>query len=232
MTDPIYSTVLFDLDHTLFDTDASEALAFEYTLRLAGVSDPGAHFAAYDRINKSLWAAVERQEITPGEVRTERFEQLVALTGLDADPSAIADNFADGLARFGTLYPGAFELLERLAESVSLALVTNGLSDVQRGRIERLGIAEHFDAVIISAEVGASKPGRTIFDVTFGLLGGPPRTSALMVGDSLSSDIQGGTNSGISTCWYNPHRTTAATTDRFDHEITSLEHLPAIVFGI
>ena len=224
-----YRTVLFDLDHTLFDSDASEALAFESALRAIGIDDPDEHFGDYDRINRALWAAVERAELLPSKVRTLRFEQLLAAIGLDADAVPLADAFAAGLARHGDLYPGALDMLEALAEHATLALVTNGLTDVQRTRIDRLGIGQYFDAVIISAEVGASKPSTAIFDIAFDRLGSPAKNTALMVGDSLTSDIQGGVNYGIGTCWYNPHRREPVAGSRFDHEIDALDLLLEVV---
>ena len=226
-----YTTLLFDLDHTLFDTDLSEALAFDDTLRLAGIEEPHHHFAAYDEINRALWAAVERREVTPGHVRTARFEQLVAAAGLDADPVVMADAFVAGLGMHGDLYPGVRAVLDTLAAQASLALVTNGLSEVQRARIERLDLDRYFDAVVISSEVGSSKPSPEIFEIAFELLGSPARESVLMIGDSLTSDVQGGINSGIATCWYNPSHHDAGEPRRFTHEIDTLERLPDIVIG-
>lgn len=230
---PPYTTILLDLDHTLFDTDASELLAFAATLQGAGVADPAAHLPAYQRINRALWAAVERHEITPGDVRLARFEQFVAATGLDLDPVAMADAFVVGLAEHGDLFDGALDVLDRLAEVATLALVTNGLSEVQRRRIERLGIDRHFDAVIVSAEVGASKPGTRIFDIAFAALGGDAgRAAALMVGDSLSSDMRGGRAAGIATCWYDPHGAgdiPAHATSDVDHRIDALAQLVPLV---
>src|SRR4051812_1170749 len=102
-----YTTVLFDLDHTLLDSIASEALAFESALRGIGITAPDVHFVDYDRINRALWAGVERGEIAPGRVRTLRFEQLLATIEVDADAVALADAFAVGLGLHGDLYPGA-----------------------------------------------------------------------------------------------------------------------------
>ena len=228
---PKYRLVLLDLDHTLLDSDASEALAFEQTMSIAGVADPSQHFGTYDQINRALWAAVERGEVSPSHVRLARFEQFAAATGLDLDPAAMADSFVTGLGMHGDLYPGARDALAALADRVSLALVTNGLSEVQRTRLERLDLAGFFDAVIISSEVGVSKPAPGIFDIAFQHLGSDDRTSALMVGDSLSSDIRGGLNAGIATCWYNPHGHQPGDHDRFDHQIESIDELPTIVFG-
>jgi HAD superfamily hydrolase (TIGR01549 family) len=141
----------------------------------------------------------------------------------------MADDFIYGFATFGDLYPGAWDVLEQLSERATLALVSNGLSEVQRPRIARLGVERLFDAIVISSEVGTTKPGTEIFDIVFGQLGSPPKETALMVGDSLTSDIKGGANYGIDTCWYNPHGKTAGPNDRITHEIRKLEELLDLV---
>ena len=225
----IYTSFLLDLDHTLFDTEASEAAAFEQMMAAAGVVDAAEHWGAYERINLGLWAAVERNEILPQVVRTRRFELFVAEQELDADPLQMADDFVIGLAMNGGLYEGAREALEHLSERASLAMVTNGFSEVQRTRIERLGLDKYFDAVAISTEIGSSKPGTEIFDAVFRLLGDPAKESAVMVGDNLSADIRGGSNFGIATCWFNPHGRSASASDSISHEIRELQELKSLV---
>jgi len=222
-------TTLPDLDHTLLDSDASELAAYNSTLRGCGVGAPGVHFDTYQQINGALWAAVERGEILPDDLRTQRFELFAAQIGLDADPETMADAFVHGLGNNGDLYPGARAVLEKLAATKTLALITNGLSKVQRTRIERLGIGHYFDAIVISAEVGFTKPGAEIFDIAFDCLGHPAKDTVLMVGDSLSSDIRGGSNYRIATCWYNPNGKTAGPDDRVTHVIKSLAYLPILV---
>jgi 2-haloacid dehalogenase len=221
----MYETLLFDFDHTLFDSDASEAMAFVETLNEFGVADPNDHFATYQGINHALWVAVEQGTITPNDLRTERFSRLATAIGLDADPVAIADRYVVAMGANGDLYPGAFAILEKLAASTTLALVTNALSEVQRTRIARVGIGLFFDAIVISGEVGPSKPNPAIYDITFELLNHPTKERTLMIGDSLSSDIKGGTNYGIDTCWYNVNGKSASSTDRVTHEISNLEEL-------
>lgn len=224
-----YSTFLIDLDHTLFDTDASEVASFHDTLRAAGVDDPEPLLGPYQRINLELWARVEEGDMRPQEVRTRRFERLVDEHSVDADPLQLADDFVIGLGTHGELYDGTCEVLDELSRQASLALITNGLSEVQRARIRRLGLDEFFEAIVISAEVGAAKPGTEIFDITFEALESPDRETALMVGDNLSSDIQGGINYGIATCWYNPHGKSAADDDSIHHEIADLRELLRLV---
>lgn len=226
-----YSTVLLDLDHTLLDSDASELAAFNLTLRAAGCQDPQPHFDTYRRINGGLWAAVERGEISPNDVKTRRFVELTSEVGLEADPILMATNFVAGLAEHGELYPGARQMLDALVGlgTVRLGLVTNGIGNVQRTRLKRLEIDQYFDAIAISGEVGTSKPGREIFDLIFADLSEPNRDEALMVGDSLTSDIAGGVAAKIDTAWYNPHGHTPDGAPTFTHEFRSLGALVAIV---
>ena len=225
-----YTTLLFDLDHTLIDGHASEDAAFDYTLRRAGAEDPAEYLAPYVEINTALWAAVERGEITPNDVRTERFSQLIAATNLDADPQAMGDDFVYGMGANGNLYPGTIEALESLNEVATLALVTNGIGEVQRARLARLDLDKYFDAIVISGEVGVAKPGPEIYDLTFAELGQPDKATTLMIGDSLSSDMAGGINYGIATCWYAAHSDAAAPAD-VDHSVKDLADLLPIVGG-
>ncbi len=160
-----------------------------------------------------------------------RWERLVAAAELDADPHALAEAFLVGMGRYGDLYPGARDVLAALAarDGVVLALITNGLSEVQRARIARLELDAYFDAIVVSSEVGAAKPAPAIFDVAFARLADPPRASALMVGDSLTSDLRGGRDAGVATCWFNPHGKAAADRALIDHEIAALTELLALV---
>ena len=224
-----YSTLLFDLDHTLFDSDASEFAAFDTTMRAAGFDTPFDHFATYQRINLDLWAGVERGEVQPIDVRRVRFERLFSEVDVDANVEEMATLFVTSLGENGDLYPGVIELLDRLEPHARLGLVTNGLSDVQRARLERVGIADCFEAVVISSEVGVTKPGREIFDIAFARLGAPPVGTALMIGDSLTSDIAGGANYGMATCWYNPQGRMRGPADIVTHEIADLTDLIPIV---
>ncbi len=229
MTAPVYDTILFDLDHTLLDSDTSERLAYSHAAASAGVADPDRHFATYAEINRAMWRAVEAGDMDPSQVRTRRFESFVERLGLDADPHSMAEDFVWALGAHGELYPGAAAVLAELATRASLGLVTNGLGDVQRSRLSRLGIGDYFDAVVISSEVGVTKPRSEIFEIAFELLGRPARASAVMVGDSLTSDIAGGHRYGIATCWFNPsgNRSEHAVTPT--HEVGSLDALPPLL---
>ncbi len=228
---PRYRTVLFDFDHTLFDSDASELAAFNTTMLSFGVADPMQFFESYRGINATLWQSVEAGRMRPEEVGVTRFEQLATLAGIDADPLDMATTYIREMGNNGELYPGALELLDRLAGQATLAMVTNAIGTVQRPRIERLGLADYFAAVVISSEVGVSKPHPGIFEAAFAELGSPEPHSTLMVGDSLTSDIQGGVNAGLDTCWYNPHRKASGAEPAYTYEISHISGLEPIVAG-
>jgi YjjG family noncanonical pyrimidine nucleotidase len=225
-----YTALLLDLDHTLLDSDASEAHAFDHALASVGVADPSRYLGAYQAINLALWKQVERGELATEHLRSARFARLVETTGIAASPAALADAFAYGLGAYGELYPGARELLDALAAApgVSLALVTNGVSDIVRARLKRLDLGRYFRMIAVSSELGTAKPAAAIFEAALAGLGSPPRPSALMVGDNLDSDIQGGRNAGIATCWYNPHRRTGGD-GLVDHQIATHDALLALV---
>ena len=226
-----YQTILFDLDHTLYDSIESERQAYAHATTRAGLADPDAHFERYFTINREMWAAVERGDLAPIDVRVRRFERFAAEVALDADTDRMADDFVWGLGAYGELYAGAEQLLARLAGRASLGLVTNGLSEVQRSRLSRLRIADYFDSIVISSEVGVTKPRPDIFEIAFEQLGQPPKESAVMIGDSLTSDIAGGRNFGIDQIWYNPTGVIANGDDLPTHQVRTLAEMGETVSG-
>lgn len=203
---PRYHTVLLDFDHTLFDSDASERGAFAQTLKAHNVTPTAGLLQQYQKINLRLWKDVEIGRLKATDVKQLRFARFIEEAKLIANPEQMAEHYVTALAQHGNLYPGALDLLQKLATRVRLGLITNGLSEVQRTRLERLDIAQYFQAIVISGEVGIAKPDPKIFDIAFTMLKCPAKAGSLMIGDSLASDIKGGNSFGIDTCWYNPKK--------------------------
>ncbi len=226
-----YSTVLFDLDHTLLDSDESEAAAFARTMRFAGVADHEPLLDIYRRINLAMWAQVEAGTLLADDVRAKRFETFNEIVGIEADPIAMGDVFIEGLGSSGRLYPGAIEMLEAVGAIAVLGLVTNGISEVQRARIARLGLVDLFKVIVVSSEVEVAKPAQRIFDIAFAGLGRPERSSAVMVGDSLTSDMTGAHRYGIATCWYNPAGKHPDVEFELSHVVENLGDVLGIVSG-
>jgi 2-haloacid dehalogenase len=201
-----YSWILFDADGTLFDYDSAEAAALAETFDDFGHRLLPEHAEAYRQINGHMWAEFERGTMTQARLRTERFEALFESVGINEDPASFSETYLKLLSLRTELIDGAEEIVAGLAARARLMLITNGLADVQRPRFRASTIHHHFVDMVISEEVGAAKPDPRIFDAAFEIMGGPPRSQVLMVGDSLSSDIAGGNSYGVDTCWFNPSR--------------------------
>ena len=199
-----YSWIMLDADDTLFDYDRAEALALQKALEETGLGFDGRYLQEYRRINGVIWREFERGAISQGALKAERFRRLFEAIGLQADPNAFSADYLSRLAEGHCLIDGAEQVVKTLYGRVGLLLITNGLADVQRPRLAASAIDGCFDGVVISEEVGVSKPDGRIFDHAFALMGNPPKKEVLMVGDSLTSDMRGGSDYGIDTCWVNP----------------------------
>ncbi len=199
-----FSWILFDADGTLFDYDHAEGEALDALWSDAGLPPRGDLLTIYRRINSALWRRFEAGEATAAEIKEKRFRDLVDELGVDADPGRLSAGYLDHLSRQTRLVPGAEPLLESLRRTRKLALITNGLSQVQRPRLERSPIGRHFEVLVISEEVGFAKPDGRIFAQALALMGGPPKEEVLMVGDNLHADIEGAHRFGLATCWLNP----------------------------
>ena len=124
---------------------------------------------------------------------------------------------------------GAQEVLDALRAKYRFAILTNGLQSVQRNRLAHSAIKNDIVALVISEEIGFAKPERGFFDAAFARIGNPPKERALMIGDSLSSDIQGASDYGIDSCWYNPDRQARPASPAITYEITHLRELIALL---
>ena len=199
-----YTWLLFDADGTLFDFQHAEAIALKNTPLQMGIVPPANYASAYHQINNALWKDFEAGNLSAQAVRAKRFRLLFEKLSLVGDSHAFSEAFLKNLIESSTFLTGAKPLLARLKQRFSLALLTNGFADVQHARIAQLGLDDLFDPVIISEEVGVAKPDPAIFDIALAGMGNPDKASVLMIGDSLSSDIRGGSNASIDTCWFNP----------------------------
>ena len=196
-----YELLLLDADETLFDFRRAEAFALERAFAERGLAATTEAIARYDAINKEIWRRFERGEIDQATLKVERFALLFADMGVGLDASDFSERYLEWLGRGSFLLPGAEELCSRLAARYRLAIVTNGIAKVQRPRFEASPIRRHFEAIVISEEVGAAKPQPAIFARACEAMGIFDKSKVLMIGDSLSSDIAGGAAYGIDTCW-------------------------------
>ncbi|MGQ3480223.1 YjjG family noncanonical pyrimidine nucleotidase [Paenibacillus sp. TY11] len=226
-----YEIILFDVDDTLFDFKKAESHALHNTFTQFGLSQGATKYkASYDEINSALWREAEEGHITSAQLRVERFKRLFTLHGLDFNPDAFSAAYLRYLGEGAFLIDGAVELCNELSDC-RLAIITNGIKEVQTSRIQLSPLRHVFEQVIISEEVGCQKPQAGIFDYAFTMLAISDKSKVLMVGDSLTSDIQGGNKYGIDTCWFNPAGKTNTSGIQPTYEIKSLMELPNSVLS-
>jgi 2-haloacid dehalogenase len=220
-----YRWLLFDADGTLFDYDRAERAALQQALIRIGVAFEPGYLATYRGINQTLWQGVETGELTPGDVKVRRFERLLEAIHVAYSPAAFSASYLECLANCSELIEGAEDVLGSLQSKYRIAILTNGLTVVQRGRLSRSVIRDHVSDLIISEEIGAAKPAREFFETAFARLGHPSKRDVLMIGDGWASDIQGAVQYGIDACWYNPGCKPRPTTDEITREIACLREL-------
>ncbi len=223
------ASVLLDLDDTLLDFHKAEAVALTKTLLRLGVEPKPETLRRYSEINARHWELLEEGRISREQVLTGRFECLFAELGLVRSGEEARDIYEANLALGHYFIPGAPELLEALYGRYALYIVSNGTATVQEGRIASSGIARYFEAIFISEEIGFDKPSRAFFEHCFARMPDFDRERALIVGDSLTSDIRGGLNAGIKSCWFNPWGKAPRPDLKPDYEIGALEQLPALL---
>lgn len=223
-------TVFFDLDDTLLDFRRAEAESLRQTLPVFGIDPAPAVLDRYHEINIAQWQLLEQGKLTREQVLLRRYELLFAELGAEhTDPAAVCARYEENLAFGHWFIPGAEELLETLAPRYDLYLATNGTAAVQRSRLRLTGLTRYFKGIFISEEMGADKPSAEYFRRCFAAIPDFDPASAVMVGDSLTSDIRGGQNAGIRTCWFNPAGKPPRPDIRPDCIIQTLEELPALL---
>ena len=201
-----YRYVLLDADETLFDFSHAEKTAIGHIVSACGMRDSQAP-QVFSRINQSLWKQLEKGILTAERLRIQRFEEFFAHYHLDRPAAWGAELFLSGLSEACYVLPEALGVLQELKRRGLLtAIVTNGFSRVQRRRLALSGLAPYVDAVAISEEVGEQKPSAALVDRALEMLACPCKKQALLVGDSLSSDMAAAKNAGITAVWYNPKR--------------------------
>jgi YjjG family noncanonical pyrimidine nucleotidase len=219
--------LLFDADGTLFDFERAESTALRETFERTGISFHPSYLDAYRKITQALWHMVEKGEILPAVVKLRRFELFLEAVQISHSPTSFSAEYLECLAACSELVKGAADVLQALQGKYRLAILTNGLKEVQRSRLAASVIRHLVSELIISEEVGSAKPAKAFFDAAFVRLGNPAKSSALMIGDSWVSDIQGAAEYGIDVCWYNPGGQSRPAHPKLTREIASLHELVA-----
>jgi len=222
--------ILFDVDGTLFDFSKAEQTAFTKTLSYFGIIDKNGKLAKnYAQCNDRMWEKFEQGQISAKKLRIERFRLFLEQSRLPGKAAEFSKKYISELSRCRYLLPGAKQILQQLFGKFEINLITNGLQDVQRSRIEKSELANYYSQLFISEEIGFPKPDRRIFDFVFKKILHKNKKQVLIVGDNLFSDIKGGIDYGIRTCWFNPLNAANSSNIVPEFEIQDLTELKKIL---
>lgn len=220
--------LLFDLDNTILDFDIAESIALKKTLREFGLEPSEEILHRYHLINKKYWEMLEDGLISRAQVLVGRYEELFREFGIEQSGDAVAKCYEMHLSEGHHFMPGAEALLDELYGKYDMYIVSNGSAVVQEGRLKSSGIGRYFKDIFISEHIGFDKPSPNFFEACFARIPGFDRKRAIIIGDSLTSDIRGGINAGIKTCWFNPGGHPAREDIVADYVVYSLDKLPAL----
>lgn len=225
----MFKTVLFDLDDTIFDFKKSERAALIKTFNELGIEPDEMLLNRYSIINQQWWKRLERREITRHEVKVGRYRELFDEFGIILSPEKATAVYEEMLCNGHYFVDGAEKMLDELYDSYDLYLVSNGAKRVQDSRLASAGISHYFKGIFISEEVGFEKPAPEFFDYCFKSMNNADKSNAVIIGDSLTSDIKGGINAGIKTVWFNPDKKANLTEIIPDYEIEDLLQIKEIL---
>ena len=221
--------LFLDLDDTILDFHKAERIALSKTLKDFGLEPTEAVLSRYHLINRQHWERLERGELTRAQVLTGRFQVLFEELGHTVEPADVAKAYEHNLGIGHYFLPGAQEAVQRLHQKYRLFLASNGTASVQHSRLTSAGLYPYFEKVFVSQDIGHNKPSKAYFDACFSQIPGFDPEKALMVGDSLTSDILGGIQAGMKTCWVNPDHQSAREDIPADYEIESITQLEALL---
>jgi putative hydrolase of the HAD superfamily len=200
-----YKILIFDADHTLFDFDQSEEIAFMKLLKDINLeNDHHKLFPIYIEKNKETWSELEQGLLSQAKLKTERFQRFINASGIQAKAIDLTNIYTKHLASASILFKDAYNLIEQLSKKYRIVIVTNGLKEVQSERIVKSILAPFIETTIISDEIGIMKPDPKIIDYALDKIKHKSKNDVVIIGDSLTSDMQCGFNAGIDTIWYNP----------------------------
>ena len=221
--------LFLDLDDTILDFHKAERIAIAKTIRDFGVEPTEEVLNRYHVINKWHWEQLELGKLTRAEVLVNRFAALFSELGEEVDARKCAKVYEKYLSIGHYFLPGAEEAVEALSKKYRLYLASNGTASVQKGRMTSANLYRFFEKVFVSQEIGHNKPSKAYFDGCFAQIPDFDPKKAMIVGDSLSSDIKGGINAGIATVWVNPNHLPANPDIPADYEIETLSQLKALL---
>ncbi len=223
-----FDVLIFDLDNTLIDFSKSETIALPEALKHYGITVSDAEIKEYQKISRQCWVDMEKGIYSKEKCVVLRFERFLKYLGVEGiDPKELNEKYLDSLSIHVPLMPDTEQLLSKLKDDYLLVMMTNGIKRVQEAKNKKSGLDKYFDYIIISDDVGYNKPDIRIYEYMENLIGKHDKDRMLMIGDSVGSDIEGGINYGIKTCFFNPKGNTCELAA--DYEVKSMREILEIL---
>lgn len=224
-----YTTLLFDVDDTLLDFQAAENQALYLLFKQEGIQLTDELKQVYKELNEQRWRAFEAGEMSRETVINGRFGEFFAQMNRTVDSLEMEQKYRHFLNQGHQLLGNSLEIIADLAQKADLYVVSNGVSKTQHQRLDDAKLLPYFKEVIISEDTGYQKPMIEFFDYTFNKIPQLNKEKTVIIGDSLTSDIQGGNNAGIDTIWLHPPVKNDILTIQPTHHIQHLEEIYEIL---
>lgn len=159
-----------------------------------------------------------------------RFQALFQEYGIqDVDVEEFRNTYQEELGNVCRYKDDSLDICTALQENFKQYVITNGVTATQKKKLQLSGLGDVMDGMFISEEIGVPKPQKEYFDYCLAHVEEQDKSRILLVGDSLSSDIKGGVQAGIPTCWYRPEGAVNATEFHPDYEISDLHQILEIL---
>lgn len=227
-----FEVILWDVDDTLLDFGLSQAYALRYAFRKYNIDIDDGLIQTYSQINMSYWERLERGEISKKEVLLGRFISLFEYMNItDIDVNVFKDIYQKALGSVYFYRDDAYKLCKELAADFKQYVVTNGVTATQQSKLSLSGFDKIVDGIFISEQIGHPKPSEAFFEKCLEEIPRVSKDKIIIIGDSLTSDMKGGNNIGISCCWYNPNKKENHSDVKIDYEITNLWEVKDILYG-
>lgn len=228
----MFKVLLWDIDGTLLNFKIAQSRGLKAAFLELGLGELSDELVEeYSAINDKYWESLERGEITKAQVLVGRFEEFIALHDYNIDAKTLCDTYEGKLSDIIIPIENSIDLVYELSQKFYQYAVTNGALNVQYTKLEKSYLLDYLDNYFISDEVGYEKPSVKFFDYVFENIPAVEKNEILIIGDSLTSDMRGGNNAGIKTCWFNPNHLPLTKPVTIDYEIHSLNEIKDIIFS-
>ena len=217
--------VLIDIDNTLLDFNRCASFSMRKAFKDVGLKAPDNLETEFHKVNNALWLGIENGNVTKEELHDNRWNMILKNIGIEYDGIILEKLFRKYLDESHETIDGAPELVRYLSERYRVFAASNAFYSQQTNRLKLSGMADYIEDVFVSEKIGFEKPTKEYFDKCFEIMGNPPKNEVIIIGDSLSADIEGGIHYGIKTCWFNPNKQKPPLSYKIDYIVDDLKQI-------